>query len=81
MNQLEQLSAFLGPAKALEMKATMDAFAETMAKVLAAMERLTLDRRFRRMLGLPRRDEHHPERLPIDGAAYARRRAARRRRR
>lgn len=81
MSQLEQLSAFLGPAKALEMRATMDAFAAQMAKVVAAMESMTLDSRFRRLLGLPLRDEHHPPKLPIDGAAYHRRRNARRRRR
>lgn len=79
--QLETLRQVFGPASAARIDATMRDFASTMAKVTAVLNRVTLSPAWRRLLGLPLRDEHHPERLPIDGAAYRRRRNARKRRR
>jgi hypothetical protein len=61
--------------------ADVDEFVRVMAKVVRLTEKLLEDRRFRRMAGVKRRDAHHPANLPIDGAAYHRRRNARRRRR
>lgn len=60
----------------------MQQFAREMAKVARVFERMVQDSpELRKLLGLPRRDEHHPPSLSIDGAAYHRRRNARRRRR
>lgn len=65
----------------VRMVADVDEFVRVMAKVVRLTEKLLKDRRFRRMVGVKRRDAHHPANLLIDGAAYHRRRNARRRRR
>lgn len=57
------------------------AYVEAIKKAIEVVDRLTQTPRGRRLFGLPRRDAHHPPKLSIAGAAYHRRRNARRGRR
>jgi hypothetical protein len=80
--QRDLMRAYFGPELAARIDATMRDFAEQMVKVADAINQTVLTSpEVRRLLGLPLRDEHHPAELPINGAAYHRRRNARRRRR
>lgn len=57
-------------------------FARGMAKVAVAVNKMVENNpELRRLLGLSVHDRHHPRPLCIDGAAYARRRKARKARR
>ena len=57
-------------------------FKRSMEQVAASINRMVeTNPAVRRMLGLPLHDRHHPRPLCIDGAAYARRRKARKARR
>lgn len=61
--------------------AAFEEFALGMAKVAVAFQKMIDENPdLRRFLGLPAYDKHHPRPLCIDGAAYARRRKARKRR-
>lgn len=64
----------------VRVEAAFEGFRKAMEQVAQAVNKIAENPEMRRLLGLPVYDEHHPRPLCIDGAAYARRRKARKRR-
>lgn len=66
----------------MQITAAFQNFARGMAKFAASVNKILENNpELRRLMGLPVYDRHHPRPLCIDGAAYARRRKARKGRR
>lgn len=66
----------------LRVKAAFEDFSRGMAQLAASINKMVDNNpALRRLLGLPVYDRHHPRPLCIDGAAYARKRKARKARR